>query len=317
MNLRAFKNLPLTDFSHPHNHQAMSSAIAKVRSQLGRQYEIIIGSEQVRCEEQFHSLNPSRREEVVGVFQKGTPELVDRAISVAEEAFQQWSRTPARERVECMRRVSRIITQRRLELAAWMVIEGNSKIGRGCVIYSYCHLKDVVLEEEVIVDHCSVVRDSVIGKRTRIGPFAHLRENTVIGSAARIGNFVEVKKSQVGNETKAAHLSYLGDAEIGDQVNIGAGTITCNFDGIQKHTTIIEDQVFTGSNSQLVAPLTLHKGAYVAAGSTITEDVPENALAIARGKQVNKEGWIIGVSPESTRRLPESLSRKGMAAITA
>ena len=172
-----------------------------------------------------------------------------------------------------------------------VVIEGNSKIGRGCVIYSFCHLKDVVLEEEVTVDHCSVVRNSVIGKKTRIGPFAHLRENTVIGSSARIGNFVEVKKSQVGDETKAAHLSYLGDSEIGAQVNIGAGTITCNFDGVQKNKTIIEDQVFTGSNSQLVAPLTLHKGAYVAAGSTITEDVPENALAIARSQQINKKGW--------------------------
>jgi bifunctional UDP-N-acetylglucosamine pyrophosphorylase / glucosamine-1-phosphate N-acetyltransferase len=118
-----------------------------------------------------------------------------------------------------------------------------------------------------------------------------LRQNSRIGSEARIGNFVEVKRSQIGNKTKAAHLTYLGDARIGDRVNIGAGTITCNYDGNKKHETVIEDEVFVGSGSQLVAPVRLHRRAYVAAGSTITEDIPESSLAVARQRQVNKPEW--------------------------
>ncbi|MDA2926202.1 bifunctional UDP-N-acetylglucosamine diphosphorylase/glucosamine-1-phosphate N-acetyltransferase GlmU [Acidobacteria bacterium AH-259-G07] len=172
-----------------------------------------------------------------------------------------------------------------------VLLEGKTKVGAGCVIHSFCHLKDTVLDQEVMVDQCSVIRNSSIGKNTRVGPFAHLRDNTVIGPEARIGSFVEVKKSRIGKRTTAAHLSYLGDAEIGSQVNVGAGTITCNYDGIRKHKTVIEDQVFIGSDSQLVAPVTLHQGSYVAAGSSITEDVPEYALGIARARQINKEGW--------------------------
>lgn len=172
-----------------------------------------------------------------------------------------------------------------------VILEGNTNIGSGCVIYSFSHLKDAILGEGVIVDHCSVIRDSSVGRSTRVGPFAHLRQNSQVASEARIGNFVEVKKSRIGKGSKAAHLSYVGDTEIGDGANIGAGTITCNYDGTHKHKTIIKDGVFVGSGSQLVAPVTLHKGAYVAAGSTITEDVPEQSLGIARGRQVNKEEW--------------------------
>jgi bifunctional UDP-N-acetylglucosamine pyrophosphorylase/glucosamine-1-phosphate N-acetyltransferase len=118
-----------------------------------------------------------------------------------------------------------------------------------------------------------------------------LRGHATIGSQARIGNFVEIKNSRLGEKTKAAHLSYLGDAEIGQEVNIGAGTITCNYDGVSKNKTVIEDGVFVGSDSQLIAPVTVHRGAYIAAGSTIQQDVPEDALAIARSQQVNKEHW--------------------------
>jgi bifunctional UDP-N-acetylglucosamine pyrophosphorylase / glucosamine-1-phosphate N-acetyltransferase len=172
-----------------------------------------------------------------------------------------------------------------------VLIEGNTEIGPGCTVYSQCHLKDSVLEAGAVIDHCSVVRKSRIGSGAKVGPFAHLRENCVIGGGARIGNFVEVKKSRLGDGSKAAHLAYVGDAEIGRNVNIGAGTITCNYDGVRKNKTIIEDDVFIGSDSQLIAPVTIHKGAYVAAGSSITEDVPEFSLGIARGRQVNKPGW--------------------------
>ena len=172
-----------------------------------------------------------------------------------------------------------------------VIIEGSSKIGVGCVVHGFSHLKNAILEDGVVVDHCSIIRDSSIGRQTRVGPFAHLRQNCIVGHESRIGNFVEVKQSQIGNKTKAAHLSYLGNAEIGNQVNIGAGTITCNYDGKQKNTTVIEDEVFVGSGSQLIAPVTLEKKAYIAAGSTITEDVPKQSLGIARQKQVNRPGW--------------------------
>ena len=171
-------------------------------------------------------------------------------------------------------------------------IEGKSQIGARCTIHSGCHLLDAILEENVVVDHCSVIRRSSVGSGTTVGPFAHVREHSTVGSTARIGNFVEVKKSVIGDGSKAAHLAYLGDATLGKDVNIGAGTITCNYDGVNKNKTTIEDGAFIGSDSQLVAPVTVHHGAYVAAGSTITEDVPADSLAIARGRQINKPGWV-------------------------
>ena len=171
-------------------------------------------------------------------------------------------------------------------------IEGKSQIGPRCTIRSGCHLLDAILEGDVVVDQCSVIRRSSVGSGTTVGPFAHLREHSSVGGNARIGNFVEVKKSEIGDGSKAAHLAYLGDATLGKDVNIGAGAITCNYDGVNKNKTVIEDGVFVGSDSQLVAPVTVHRGAYVAAGSTITEDVPPESLAIARGRQVNKEGWV-------------------------
>ncbi|RPI23266.1 MAG: bifunctional UDP-N-acetylglucosamine diphosphorylase/glucosamine-1-phosphate N-acetyltransferase GlmU [Acidobacteria bacterium] len=173
-------------------------------------------------------------------------------------------------------------------------IEGKTTIGPRCKIYSGCHLLDATLEEDVVVDHCSVIRRSTVGRGTTVGPFAHLREHTSVAAHARIGNFVEVKKSVIGEGSKASHLTYLGDATLGRDVNIGAGTITCNYDGVNKNKTIIEDGVFVGSDSQLIAPVTIHQGAYIAAGSSITEDVPAESLAIARGRQVNKEGWAKG-----------------------
>jgi len=170
-------------------------------------------------------------------------------------------------------------------------LENATVIGAGCRIYPNVRITSSTIEDGAVVLDSCLISESLVGAGSQIGPFAHLRNHTVIGSQVRIGNFVEVKKSQLGDKTKAAHLSYLGDAEIGREVNVGAGTITCNYDGVNKNKTTIEDGVFVGSDSQLIAPVTVHRGAYIAAGSTIQHDVPEDALAIARSQQVNKQHW--------------------------
>jgi bifunctional UDP-N-acetylglucosamine pyrophosphorylase/glucosamine-1-phosphate N-acetyltransferase len=131
-----------------------------------------------------------------------------------------------------------------------------------------------------------------VARGAKVGPFAHIRPQSTVGEDAHVGNFVELKKTVLGRGSKANHLAYLGDATIGERVNVGAGTITCNYDGVAKHQTIIDDGAFIGSDSQLVAPVRVGRGAYVAAGSTVTEDVPAGSLAISRGKQLNKEGWV-------------------------
>lgn len=172
-----------------------------------------------------------------------------------------------------------------------VIIEGASKIGSHCVIGPNSHLQNSTIGDHSTV-HSSVVRDSVIGNETAVGPFAHIRPESNIGNHAKIGNFVEVKKSLIGDDSKVSHLSYIGDAEIGRAVNIGCGTITVNYDGKNKHKTEIQDDAFIGCNANLVAPVTIGKGALVAAGSTITKDVPENSLAIARVRQENKDGYV-------------------------
>ncbi|MFN3395388.1 MAG: bifunctional UDP-N-acetylglucosamine diphosphorylase/glucosamine-1-phosphate N-acetyltransferase GlmU [Thermodesulfovibrionales bacterium] len=171
-------------------------------------------------------------------------------------------------------------------------IEGRSVIGRGCIIYPNTRLVDTIVGDGVTIKDSTLIENSIIKDDAVIGPFAHLRPGSVIGKACKIGNFVEVKKSIVGKGTKASHLSYLGDAEIGSNVNIGAGTITCNYDGQEKHKTIIEDGVFVGSDTQLVAPVRIGRGAYIGAGSTITEDVPPGSLALSRVRQKNIRGWV-------------------------
>ncbi len=169
------------------------------------------------------------------------------------------------------------------------VMEGACRIGRGCMIGPNTHLVNAEIGDYTCVENGSTVRDSRIGASCSIGPFANIRNSSVIGDRVRIGNFVEVKNSRVSEDTTAAHLSYLGDAIIGRDVTIGAGTITCNFDGKNKHTTRIGDNAFIGSNTQLIAPVSIGRGASVAAGSTVTEDVPPGSLAIARSRQVNLE----------------------------
>jgi bifunctional UDP-N-acetylglucosamine pyrophosphorylase/glucosamine-1-phosphate N-acetyltransferase len=169
---------------------------------------------------------------------------------------------------------------------------GNTRIGQDCTIRAHSMITDSTLGDRVQVQPCTVITGCTIGSDVILGPFAHLRDGAVIDRDAQIGNFVEVKKSKVGQRTKARHLTYLGDATLGEHVNIGAGTVTCNYDGEKKNPTNIEDGVFIGSGSMLVAPVRIGKGAYVAAGSVITEDVPPESLAVGRARQVNKEGWV-------------------------
>jgi len=170
-------------------------------------------------------------------------------------------------------------------------LEKGSMIGSGCQIYPNVRISHSVLEDNVLVLDCSVISGSHVRDHAQIGPFAHLRPDSKIGKRARVGNFVEIKQSEIGEGSKASHLSYLGDAQIGREVNIGAGTITCNYDGVSKHRTVIEDHVFVGSDSQLIAPVTIREGAYIAAGSSIDQEVPPDSLAIARSRQLIKENW--------------------------
>ncbi len=168
---------------------------------------------------------------------------------------------------------------------------GTTRVGSACALRPYSTIIDSVLGDRVTVRPYCMIRACEIRADVILGPFAHLRDGAVIEQNARIGNFVEVKKSRVGRGTKASHLSYLGDAVLGEEVNVGAGTVTCNYDGEKKNPTHIEDGVFVGSGSMLVAPVRIGKGSYVAAGSTITEDVPPESLALGRARQTNKEGW--------------------------
>jgi len=171
-------------------------------------------------------------------------------------------------------------------------IEGKTTIGKNCIIHSNVRIVNSVIGDGVTIKDSSVIEDSVIKDNVTIGPFAHLRPGSVISENVKIGNFVEIKKSIIGEGTKAMHLSYIGDAEVGRNVNIGAGTITCNYDGFKKHKTIIEDHVFIGSDTQLVAPVKVSKGAYIGAGSTITKDVPPECLAITRTPQRHIPDWV-------------------------
>ncbi|HEX4352544.1 MAG TPA: bifunctional UDP-N-acetylglucosamine diphosphorylase/glucosamine-1-phosphate N-acetyltransferase GlmU, partial [Polyangiales bacterium] len=169
-------------------------------------------------------------------------------------------------------------------------LRGATRISSGARIDVGCVLIDTIVHADVeLLPYC-VSTQSVIGPASRIGPFAHLRPGTELDRGVHLGNFVETKKTRIGEGSKANHLSYLGDGVIGRGVNVGAGTIFCNYDGVNKHTTTLEDGVFIGSDSQLVAPITVGKNAYVGTGTTVTQDVPEDALAIGRARQVNKPG---------------------------
>ena len=168
---------------------------------------------------------------------------------------------------------------------------GATEIGEDCVIGAGSVLRNAKLSDGVLLDPYTLVADSTIGAAASVGPFARLRMNNQVGEKVHIGNFVELKNTHMGIGAKAGHLAYLGDATIGSKVNVGAGTITCNYDGVNKHRTVVGEGAFLGSNSTLVAPVEIGAGSYVAAASVVTDTVPQDALAIGRGRQSNKEGW--------------------------
>ena len=170
------------------------------------------------------------------------------------------------------------------------VFEGKTVIGEDCKVGPDVRLTDMKLSDNVTIQY-TVAMESEVGSGTKVGPYAYIRPNSKIGENIKIGDFVEVKNSVIGNGTKVSHLTYIGDSDVGERINFGCGTVTVNYDGHKKFRTTIEDDVFIGCNANLVAPVTLKKGSYVAAGSTITKDVPEKALAVARNRQQNIEGW--------------------------
>ena len=172
-----------------------------------------------------------------------------------------------------------------------VTLEGSTTIGARCELHSSVRIVNSAVGDDVTVNNFCVITGARIDAGGRIGPFAHLRPGTIVRETARVGNFVELKKATLGPGSKANHLSYVGDATVGAGVNVGAGTITCNYDGQSKHQTIVEDGAFIGSGTQLVAPVTVGRGAYVAAGSCVTRNVPPDALAVGRARQENKPDW--------------------------
>jgi bifunctional UDP-N-acetylglucosamine pyrophosphorylase/glucosamine-1-phosphate N-acetyltransferase len=195
-----------------------------------------------------------------------------------------------------------------VQVAADTVIEpyvqllGQTKIGANCLIRSYTVIENCTVGDEVTIRQSCVMNDSTVANGAQIGPFARLRPGSEIGEEVHIGNFVETKKTRIGKGSKASHLTYLGDAIVGERTNVGAGVITCNYDGVNKHTTRIGSDAFVGSDSTLVAPVVVEDGAYIGAGSCITKDVPAGSLAVARSRQVTKEGWA------TARRAPQRKS---------
>ena len=185
-----------------------------------------------------------------------------------------------------------------IEIDVNVIFEGKNQLGNNVKIGANCSIKNATIGDDVIILPNCVIENAVVGANSRIGPFARLRPETVLATDTHIGNFVEIKKSIIGQGSKVNHLSYIGDSLVGKKVNIGAGTITCNYDGVNKFQTIIEDGAFIGSDTQLVAPVTVGKNATIGAGSTITKDTPDNQLTLSRSKQISLEGWQRPVKKE-------------------
>jgi bifunctional UDP-N-acetylglucosamine pyrophosphorylase/glucosamine-1-phosphate N-acetyltransferase len=173
-----------------------------------------------------------------------------------------------------------------------VALYGNTRIGENCVIRPFSTLRDTVIADGVTIHESCWMERASVDRGASVGPYSRLRPGAEVGEEAHVGNFVELKKTRLGRGSKASHLAYLGDATVGENVNIGAGVITCNYDGEKKNQTIIEDGSFVGTNSSLVAPVKVGRGAYVAAGSVITQDVPAGSLALGRARQEVKEGWV-------------------------
>lgn len=215
---------------------------------------------------------------------------------------------------------SEVELKSQVRIAPGVVLKGSSSVGSKSVIGAHSVLRNTKIGSQVEIKAGTVSEESVIEDGARVGPHAHLRPGSKVGIQAKIGNFVELKNASVGSQTSVAHLSYLGDAEVGDRVNIGCGFVTCNFDGRtingqRKHRTVIEDDVFIGSDCQVVAPIKLEKGSYVASGSTLTKNVSANDLAIARSRQVNKAGYAMklrsGLPAKKENSEKQNSSEKG------
>lgn len=172
-----------------------------------------------------------------------------------------------------------------------VIIEGNSVIGSRCIIGSNCRIVDSEIDDEANIQY-SVIMESKVGKRSKVGPFAYIRPGCIIGQDVKVGDFVEVKNSVIGDGSKASHLTYIGDADVGAGVNLGCGIVFVNYDGYKKSRTLVEDKAFIGCNTNLVAPLKVGEKAYVAAGTTVTSDVPAGALCVGRARASNIEGWV-------------------------
>jgi bifunctional UDP-N-acetylglucosamine pyrophosphorylase / glucosamine-1-phosphate N-acetyltransferase len=241
---------------------------------------------------------PSTEDEVMGVNNR-------MQLSHLERVFQKGQADSLMEQGVTLRDPSRFDLRGSLESLGQdieidinVILEGKNTIGSNVTIGANTRIKNSIIGDYVeILDNC-VIEDAVIGTGSRIGPFARLRPETVLANNVHIGNFVEIKKSDVAEKSKINHLSYIGDSTVGSNVNIGAGTITCNYDGVNKFRTIIEDGAFIGSDTQLVAPVTVGKNATIGAGSTITKDSPENQLTLSRAKQVSISGWQRPVKKE-------------------
>ena len=184
-----------------------------------------------------------------------------------------------------------LIVGRDVTIDVGCIFEGDVTLGDNVYIHPYCVLKNCKVKSNSTIESFSYIDSSEIGKENKVGPYARIRPGTVLGNTVHIGNFVEIKNSSIDEFSKVNHLSYIGDSDIGRNVNVGAGTITCNYDGANKHRTTIEDDVFIGSNSQLVAPIKIGKGSTIGAGSTITKDTPDHQLTLSRSKQINITGW--------------------------
>ena len=237
------------------------------------------------------TVSPDSEYEVMGVNSK-------RELNVIERYYQRQQANKLMDEGVTLADANRIDIRGELEIQGQdifidvnCVFEGHVKLAAGVQIGANCVLQDVSIEENGVVKPNSVLESCSIGKNSSVGPFARIRPGAVLNNDVHIGNFVEVKKTTIGDGSKISHLSYIGDAEIGENVNIGAGTITCNYDGVNKFKTVIEDDVFIGSDTQLVAPVVVRKGATVGAGTTLTKEAPEGELTLSRSKQMTLKGW--------------------------
>jgi bifunctional UDP-N-acetylglucosamine pyrophosphorylase/glucosamine-1-phosphate N-acetyltransferase len=239
---------------------------------------------------EVHTTQPQSEIEVLGVNNKLQLQSLERRYqqALAEELMVQGVTLIDASRIDVR---GQLDVGQDVQIDVNVVFEGQVTLGNNVVIEANCVIKDAVIADNTVIHAFSHIESARIGQACQIGPYARLRPGTELAEGVKIGNFVETKKAQIGQGSKVNHLSYVGDTVMGQEVNIGAGTITCNYDGVNKHQTIIGDHVFVGSDTQLVAPVTVHDGATIGAGSTITKDAPADTLSLSRSKQISFKDW--------------------------